>query len=95
MTVTDLFNGVAPPAVFRAWREEDGEAVSEAGGAQARIWRSAVSRKLVLKVTDRDGVSVSGRVGSVEEGQGKADAWLAEMRATAAEVQPATRRGAR
>lgn len=95
MTVTDLFNGAAPPAVFRTWREDDGETVSEAGGAQARIWRSAVSRKLVLKVTDKDGVAVSGRVGSVDEGKGLADAWLAEMRATAAEPQPVKRRGAR
>lgn len=95
MTLTDLFNGAAPPAVFRVWREEDGEAVSEAGGAQARIWRSAVSRKLVLKVIDRDGVAVSGRVASVDEGKSLADGWLAEMRATAAEPQPATRRGAR
>lgn len=95
MTVKDLFNGAAAPAVFRTWREEEGETVSEAGGAQARIWRSAVSRKLALKVTDKDGVAVFGRVASVDEGKGLADAWLAEMRATAAEPQPAKRRGGR
>jgi len=67
------------PAAFR-WSEstEHLEVASDALGASARIWRSAVSGKLVLTVEFADGVAVVGRIASIEEGHQRAEEWLAD-----------------
>ena len=51
---------------------------SDAYGASARIWRSALSGKLVLTVAFADGVVASGRIASIREGHQRAEEWLAD-----------------
>lgn len=71
------FGFSAPGRAWR-WDEETGLGTGP-DGAQARIWRSEVSGKLVLTIRRADGVIWSGRVASLAAGQANAEEWLADM----------------
>lgn len=87
------FDFGAREAAFRGWREEDRSWIASApGGAEAKVWTSAVSRKWVLAVT-LDGTTLSRRVASADEGKALADQWLEDLRAV--QGQPAPKRGKR
>ena len=70
--------GVGPAALRWSESTDHLEIASDAYGASARIWRSAVSGKLVLTVEFADGVAVVGRIASIEEGHQRAEEWLAD-----------------
>lgn len=94
MTVETLFQDAPAPAAFKAWRQEkDGWHSEAAGGATARVWLSAVSRKWVLTVETKGGEKLSGRVASADEGKALADGWLAELQAQDEPAPVKRRRG--
>lgn len=80
MPVQQADFGFSAPGPAWCWDEETGLGTGP-GGTQARIWRSQVSGKLVLTIQLSSGVTWSGRVDGVADGQAKAEEWLREMQA--------------
>lgn len=73
MGVESLFKGLST----LRWDEEKMIATGPRG-ITARIWRSAVSGKLVLTVEGPGHITRSGRVSDLADAQAKAEDWLRE-----------------